>query len=367
MRSSTPPLALGDEQRQILEKLIRSHTAPHREVQRALVLLMAADGFASTRIARAVGVSPTTVARWRERYEQDGLKASAAIKPGRGRKPSIPPEKIEAIVNSTLHETPPGETHWSCRSMGRKHGVSPATVQRIWSARGLQPHRVKTFKLSNDPKFEEKLVDVVGLYLNPPENAIVLCMDEKSQIQALDRTQPSLPIKPSRAGTMTHDYKRNGTTTLFAALDVLSGSVIGRCLPRHRHTEFLKFLKTIDREVPNRLKIHLILDNYATHNHPNVRTWLAAHPRFELHFTPTSSSWLNMVEIFFAQLTDKAIRRGIFHSVPALIDAIETYLAEHNENPEPFKWTATAEQILEKVRRGRAPSMKSSTKTETDH
>ena len=237
--------------------------------------------------------------------------------------------------------------------MAARAGVSSSTVQRIWSARGIKPHRVETFKLSTDPRFEEKLVDVVGLYLNPPEKAVVLCLDEKSQIQALDRTQPSLPIKPGRAGTMTHDYKRNGTTTLFAALDVLTGSVIGQCLPRHRHVEFLKFLKTIDREVPAGLKVHLILDNYATHKHPNVTAWLARHPRFVLHFTPTSSSWLNMVEIFFGQLTDKAIRRGIFHNVPALIAAIETYLAAHNKNPEPFTWTATTEQILEKVRRGR--------------
>jgi len=275
------------------------------------------------------------------------------VRPGRGRKPSIPVEKVEEIVRLTLHETPLGETHWSCRTMAARAGVSPATVQRIWSARGLASHRVETFKLSNDPRFEEKLVDVVGLYLNPPENAIVLCMDEKSQIQALDRTQPSLPIKRGRAGTMTHDYKRNGTTTLFAALDVLTGSVIGECLPRHRHVEFLKFLRTIDREVPKRLQVHLILDNYATHNHPNVKAWLAKHPRFELHFTPTSSSWLNMVEIFFGRLSDKAIRRGIFHSVPDLIDAIQAYLAADNDNPKPFQWTATAEQILEKVRRGR--------------
>ena len=210
---------------------------------------------------------------------------------------------------------------------GRAGRRVPSTVQRIWSARGIKPHRVETFKLSNDPNFEEKLVNVVGLYMNPPEKAVVLCMDEKSQIQALDRTQPSLPIKPGRAGTMTRDYKRNGTTTLFAALDVLTGTVIGRCLPRHRHIEFLAFLKTIDREVPGRLQIHLILDNYATHNHPKVKTWLARHPRFQLHFTPTSSSWLNMVEIFFGQLTDKAIRRGIFHSVPDLIDAIQNHLA----------------------------------------
>jgi transposase len=353
MRAPTAPLPVTDEQRLVLERLYRSQVSAHRDVQRALALLMAADGFANTRIAKQVGVSPATVITWRERFAQEGLKASSVVRPGRGRKPSIPPEKVEAIVRATLYETPEGETHWSCRSMAQAHGVSAATVQRIWAARGLKPHRVETFKLSNDPRFEEKLVDVVGLYLNPPENAIVLCMDEKSQIQALDRTQPSLPIKPGRAGTMTHDYKRNGTTTLFAALDVLTGSVIGQCLPRHRHVEFLKFLRTIDREIPKGLRIHLILDNYATHNHPNVRNWLAKHPRFELHFTPTSSSWLNMVEIFFSKLTDKAIRRGIFHSVPDLIDAIQTYLAAHNENPEPFQWTATAEQILEKVRRGR--------------
>jgi transposase len=353
MRAATPALPVSDEQRSVLEKLVRSRTAPHRDVLRARALLMASDGFANTRIASEVDVSPATVASWRERFSEDGLKNFSAVRAGRGRKPSIPAAKVEEIVRLTLHETPPGETHWSCRTMAARVGVASSTVQRIWSARGLQPHRVETFKLSNDPRFEEKLVDVVGLYLNPPENAIVLCMDEKSQIQALDRTQPSLPIRPGRAGTMNHDYKRNGTTTLFAALDVLTGSVIGRCLPRHRHIEFLKFLKTIDREVPDGLNVHLILDNYATHSHPKVKAWLKRHPRFELHFTPTSSSWLNMVEIFFGQLTDKAIRRGIFHSVPDLIAAIETYLAAHNDNPQPFTWITTTDKILEKVRRGR--------------
>ncbi len=353
MRAPTPALSVTDEQRSVLERLIRSHTAPHRDVQRGRVLLMAADGFANTRIASEVHVSPQTVAGWRERFMKDGLKNFSAVRPGRGRKPSLPASQVEEIVRLTLTETPPGQTHWSCRTMAARAGVSSSTVQRIWSARGLQPHRVQTFKLSNDPQFEEKLVDIVGLYVNPPETAVVLCMDEKSQIQALDRTQPSLPIKPGRAETMTHDYKRNGTTTLFAALDVLTGSVIGQCLPRHRHVEFLTFLKTIDREVPKRLKVHLILDNYATHHHPAVTAWLVKHSRFELHFTPTSSSWLNMVEIFFARLTDKAIRRGIFHSVPDLIDAIETYLAAHNTDPQPFNWTASTDQILEKVRRGR--------------
>jgi transposase len=237
--------------------------------------------------------------------------------------------------------------------MAKHAGVSRNTVQRIWKARGLKPHLVDTFKISNDPAFEDKLTDVVGLYLNPPERAIVLCADEKSQVQALDRTQPSLPMKKGRAGTMTHDYKRNGTTTLFAALNVLTGVVIGQCLPRHRHQEFLTFLRTIDREVPKALAVHLILDNYATHKHPDVQRWLGRHKRFHLHFTPTSSSWLNLVERWFRELTDKALRRGSFNSVPALIAAIEDYLEAHNGDPKPFVWTATAESILEKVRRGR--------------
>ena len=344
---------MSDEHREVLERLCRSQTAAHRDVQRARALLLAADGVANTHIAAQVDVSPTTVKAWRERFSEEGLKALGGVRPGRGRKPSISQQKVAEIVRATLHDTPPAETHWSCRSMAKAQGVSPATVQRIWSARGIKPHRVKTFKLSNDKRFEEKLVDIVGLYLNPPENAVVLCMDEKSQIQALDRTQASLPIKQGRAGTMTHDYKRNGTTTLFAALDVLTGVVIGQCLPRHRHVEFLKFLRTIDREVPNGLQIHLILDNYSTHKHANVKTWLAKHPRFHLHFTPTSSSWVNMVERFFGKLTDKAIRRGIFQSVPDLIAAIDAYLTTHNDDPKPFVWTATADSILQKVRRGR--------------
>jgi transposase len=353
MRPPTPPMMLTDDQREVLETLSRSRIGAHREVQRARALLLAGDGEPNTAIGVAVGVSPTTVKAWRERFVSEGLKGLGGVRPGRGRKPRIGHEKIAAIVHATLHEKPPGETHWSVRSMAKAQGVSPATVQRIWSARGLKPHRVKTFKLSNDKQFEDKLVDIVGLYLDPPEQAVVLCMDEKSQIQALDRTQPSLPIKKGRAGTMTHDYKRNGTTTLFAALDVLSGKVIGQCLPRHRHDEFLKFLRTIDREVPKGLEIHLILDNYSTHKHANVKTWLEKHPRFVLHFTPTSSSWLNLVERFFGKLTDKAIRRGIFQSVPDLIAAIEAYLKANNDDPNPFVWTATADSILEKVRRGR--------------
>ena len=314
---------------------------------------MAADGIANTRIAQEVGVSAMTVRAWRERFATEGLAKFGQVRKGRGRKASIPAEKVEQIVKATLHDKPPGETHWSCRSMAKAQGVSPATVQRVWSARGLKPHLVKTFKLSNDKHFEEKLVDVVGLYLNPPDKAVVLCLDEKSSVQALDRTQASLPIKKGRAGTMTHDYKRHGTTTLFAALDVLTGAVIGQCLPRHRHQEFLKFLRLVDKETPKGLQIHMILDNYATHKHPNVKAWLEKHPRFHLHFIPTSSSWLNLVERWFRNITDKAIRRGVFHSVPDLITAIEKYLAANNADPKPFVWTATAEQILTKVRRGR--------------
>lgn len=323
--------------------------------------MLAGEGVANTAIAKRLGVSPASVTAWRERFAVEGLVKLCEVREGRGRKASIPKEKIDEIVRLTQHERPAGETHWSCRSMAKAVGVSPATVQRVWSARGLKPHLVKTFKLSNDKRFEEKLVDVVGLYLNPPDKTVVLCMDEKSQIQALDRTQPSLPMKKGRAGTMTHDYKRNGTTTLFAALDVLSGKVIGQCLPKHRNTEFVKFLQTIDRQVPKGLQIHMILDNYGTHNHENVKAWLEKHPRFHLHFIPTSSSWLNMVERWFRDLTEKAIRRGVFKSVPDLIAAIEAYLEANNNDPRPFVWTATAEQILQKVRRGRVALQKVTT------
>jgi transposase len=353
MRAATPALKMTASQKAMLENLAKSRTGAHREVTRAKALLLGAQGWANTAIAYELGVSATSVTAWRTRFEQEGLAKFAKVKAGRGRKPTIPPEKVAAIVEATLHDKPPGQTHWSCRSMAKAQGVSPATVQRVWTARGLKPHLVKTFKLSNDKQFEEKLVDVVGLYLNPPDKAVVLCMDEKSQIQALDRTQPSLPIKKGRAGTMTHDYKRNGTTTLFAALNVITGVIIGECLPRHRHEEFLKFLRKIEREVPRGLAIHMILDNYGTHKHADVVKWLDKHPRFHLHFTPTSSSWLNLVERWFRNLTDKAIRRGVFGSVPALIEAIEEYLEANNEDPKAFVWTATAEQILEKVRRGR--------------
>jgi len=354
MRRPSPALSLTDSQHAILERVAASQTAAHREVTRAKALLLAGEGVANTAIAARLEVSPSSVVAWRSRFAEDGLAKFGRVRKGRGRKPSIPPEKVEVIVDATLHSKPPGQTHWSCRSMAKPQGVSPATIQRIWSARGLKPHRVETFKLSNDKRFEKKLVDVVGLYLNPPDKAVVLCIDEKSQIQALDRTQPGLPMKKGRCGTMTHDYKRNGTTTLFAALDVLTGVVIGQCMPRHRNTEFLTFLRTIERQVPKGLAVHLILDNYGTHKHPNVAAWLDKRPRFHLHFTPTSSSWLNLVERWFRNLTDKAIRRGVFRSVPDLIAAIDDYLNANNDDPSPFLWTATADEILQKVQRGRA-------------
>ena len=338
----------------VLERWVRAHGTPQSVASRARIVLLAADGESNSAIARELGVSRPTVILWRERFAQGGPLALTEVKDGRGRKRSISAAKVKEIVVATTQTTPPGETHWSCRSMAKAQGVSPATVQRIWDAHGLKPHPVRTFKLSNDPRFSEKLTDVVGLYLNPPEKAIVLCVDEKSQIQALDRTQPSLPMKKGRAGTMTHDYKRNGTTTLFAALDVLQGTVVGQCLPRHRHQEFLKFLRTLDREFPGQRELHLIVDNYRTHKHDNVDAWLAKHPRFHLHFIPTSSSWLNLVERWLRELTEKAIRRGVFHNVPDLIAAIEAFLAAHNNDPKPFVWTASIDSILAKVGRCKA-------------
>jgi transposase len=356
-RCPEQPVVMG---RLAKEKIARSTSRPHREVRHAKALVMAADGVANTEIAGRLGVGRGTVLAWRARFETDGIERIGKVAKGRGRKPSIAQETIEAIVHDTLHTTPPSETHWSCRSMAAHAGISKAMVQRIWSSRGIKPHLVRTFKLSNDPRFEEKLVDVVGLYLDPPEHAVVLCVDEKSQIQALDRTQPGLPIKKGRAGTMTHDYKRNGTTTLFAALDAATGKVTGLCLSRHRHKEFLVFLRVIDAQVPKGLDVHLVLDNYGTHNHPNVEKWLAKHPRFHLHFTPTSSSWLNLVERWFRELTNRAIRRGVFPTVDHLIGAIDDYVDKHNSDPKPFSWTASAESIIEKVERGRAALRKAS-------
>ena len=345
---------MSEQQRAVLERWVGAQKTPQSVALRARIVLMAGAGVSNSAIARALGVSRPTVILWRSRFTEDGPQALTETRPGRGRKPGISSAKVKAIVQATTQTTPPGQTHWSCRTMAKAQGVSPATVQRIWDAHGLKPHRVRTFKLSNDPRFSEKLTDVVGLYLNPPERAIVLCVDEKSQIQALDRTQPSLPIKKGRAGTMTHDYKRNGTTTLFAALSILDGSVVGQCLPRHRHQEFLKFLRHLDREFPGERDLHLIVDNYRTHKHANVDAWLAKHPRFHLHFIPTSSSWLNLVERWFRELTEKAIRRGVFHSVPELTAAIDAFLQANNEDPKPFIWTASIDSILAKVGRCKA-------------
>jgi transposase len=348
------PADVSEEQGLILERWARGHNTPASVKTRAQIVLGAAEGRSNRAIARDLGVSRPTVILWRDRFASGGTEALTKIAPGRGRKPLIPPEKVRQIIEATTQSTPRGQTHWSVRAMAKAQGVSPDTVHRIWDANGLAPHRVRTFKISHDKRFVEKLTDVVGLYLNPPDRAVVLCVDEKSQIQALDRTQPSLPMKRGRAGTMTHDYKRNGTTTLFAALNYLEGTVIGQCLPRHRNGEFLKFLRTLDREFPPGVDLHLIVDNYGTHTHPNVEAWLGKHPRFHLHFVPTSSSWLNLVERWFKELTHKAIRRGSFPSVPTLIEAIEAFMDAYNEDPKPFVWTATVEQIIEKVNRCKA-------------
>jgi len=354
MWTAAQPLAITEAHRQTLEIWLRAQRTPQQVALRARIILMAADGAANNRIAQELGVSRSTVILWRERFRAGGSGALTETAPGRGRKPSISAERIKTIVDATLQTTPPGATQWSCRTMARSQGVSPATVQRIWDAHGLAPHRVRSFKLSRDPRFTEKLTDVVGLYLAPPDKAIVLCVDEKSQIQALDRTQPSLPLKKGRAGTMTHDYKRHGTTSLFAALNVLEGTVIGQCLARHRHQEFLTFLRRLDRAYPTGLELHLIVDNYRTHSHPVVLAWLAKHPRFVLHFIPTSSSWLNLIERWFRELTEKRLRRGVFRSVPDLIAAIDEFLAVYNEEPRPFVWTASADAIIAKVSRCRA-------------
>ena len=347
-------LVMATADRRLLETWTRAHHAPQSVAMRCHVVLLAADGLANNAIAKILGISRPTVLLWRARFAAAGPQALVADAPGRGRRRSITAAKVKRIVTATTQTTPPAATHWSCRTLARAQGVSPATVQRIWDAHGLQPHRTRTFKLSRDQRFVEKLTDVVGLYLHPPDKAIVLCVDEKSQIQALDRTQPGLPLKKGRCGTMTHDYKRHGTTTLFAALNVLEGKVIGQCLPHHTNHEFLRFLRRLDREFPRDLTLHLILDNYGTHTHPNVTAWLATHPRFVLHFTPTSASWLNLVERWFREITTKRIRRGVFHSVEDLIAAIDAYLRETNKNPKPFVWTASVNTILAKIARCKA-------------
>jgi transposase len=315
-------------------------------------VLLSADRVGTVEIMRRTGKAKPGVWRWQARYLEAGVDGLLRDKTRPSRIPRLAAEVVERVVARTL-APPPGEaTHWTVRAMARDSGISPASVQRIWAAHGLQPHRVSTFKLSTDPAFASKLRDVVGLYVDPPAHAIVLSIDEKSQIQALDRTQPGLPMKKGRAGTMTHDYKRNGTTTLFAALNVLDGSVIGQCMQRHRHQELIRFLNRIERDVPAGKLIHVILDNYATHKHPKVRAWLARHDRWTFHFTPTSASWLNAVEGFFAKLTRRRLQRGVFHSLVDLQAAINRYLAEHNRAPKPFVWTAKPEAILAKVKRG---------------
>ena len=339
-------IELTYEERTELTALARSKLTSVRLALRARIVLLAAQGLQNTDIAAQVGVGRVQVSRWRGRYAQSRLAGIWCDLP-RG----APPVKVDVarLVELTTGSKPKAATHWSTRTMAAELGVSAASVSRHWRAKGLKPHLVRGFKVSRDPKFVEKLEDVVGLYLSPPEHAIVLCCDEKSQVQALDRTQPGLPLKKGRASTMTHDYKRNGTTTLFAALNVLDGQVISQCQQRHRHIEWLKFLKKIDRETPKDKTLHLIADNYATHKHPKVQEWLGKHPRFNMHFTPTSASWLNMVERFFRDISENRLRRGVFTSVPELVTAIEEYVAHHNAKPKPFIWTASARDILQKV------------------
>ena len=349
MNHAAKALRLSDQDRDRLESWLRAHNTPQALAWRAQIILHAAEGLSNTRIAQEVGVTVVTVREWRKRFQNEGIDSLTEIKPGRGRKREISAAKIKRIVHDTLQVKPRGATHWSCRTMADRHQVSSATVQRIWDAHGLQPHRVETFKLSTDPAFVEKLTDIVGLYLNPPDKAAIICVDEKSQIQALDRTQPGLPLKRGRCGTRTHDYKRHGTTSLFAALNVLEGTIIGNCYERHRHQEFLKFLRRLDREFPKSKPLHLILDNYGTHKHPNVKAWLDKHPRFHLHFTPTSSSWLNLIERWFGQLTDKQLRRGAFTSVKDLTRTIDKFIKVYNKNPKPFIWSAKVDDILHKV------------------
>ena len=345
------------EQRHTLEAWVNAPTTPQYVALRSRICLRAHDGCPNRQIAAELGTSRPTVLLWRQRFSEGGPGALEQDADRGASAQRLAPSLAKAIVEATLQTTPPDATHWSTRSLAAKFGISHMTVARIWDGHGLHPHRVRTFKLSRDPQFVEKLTDVVGLYLNPPDKALVLCVDEKSQIQALDRTQPGLPMKRGRCGTMTHDYVRHGTTTLFAALNVLEGTVIGGCFERHRHEEFLKFLRQIDRQTPPRLTLHLIVDNYGTHKHERVRRWLAKHPRFHLHFTPTSSSWLNLVERWFAEITRKRIRRGSFNSVEELKTVIEQYIAINNQTPRPFVWTKNVDAILEKVRHCKAASV----------
>lgn len=348
-----PQITLSDEDRQVLERWARGRSTPARLVLRARIVLAAAEAKENQAIAAELKTNRPLVGKWRTRFAQKGLAGIEKDAP-RGGRPSTARDAMAAkIIEWTTQKKPANATQWSCRTLAAELGTSSSMVNRVWRVNGLKPHLSRTFKLSNDKHFVEKLVDVVGLYLNPPEHALVLCCDEKSQIQALDRTQPGLPLKKGRCGTMTHDYVRNGTTTLFAALDVAEGKLIGTCMPRHRHQEWIRFLNQIDQQTPADLDLHLIVDNYCTHKHPKVQRWMSRHPRFHMHFIPTSSSWLNLVERWFREITDKRIRRGVFKSVEQLMAAITDYIAQHNENPRSFTWTAKVEDILEKVRRAR--------------
>lgn len=347
-------ISLTDEERTCLRKWAQGRSTEARLVLRAKIVLAAADGATNKQIATDLDTDTHTVARWRNRFATERLEGIQQDAP-RGGRPPVERQSLAAeIIRKTTQETPPNATHWSTRSLARALGTNAMTVQRVWKANGLKPHLTKSFKVSNDPKFVEKLIDVVGLYLNPPEHALVLSCDEKSQIQALDRSQKSLPLFPGRLQTLTHDYRRHGTTTLFAAIEMAEGKIIAECMPQHRHQEWIKFLKKIDAETPPDLDLHLIVDNYATHKHPKVQNWLRRHKRFHLHFTPTSSSWLNLIERWFREITDKRIRRGVFKSVPQLEQAIQDFIDQHNAQPKTFRWTKSTDEILEKVRRAKA-------------
>jgi len=335
-----------------LEAIVADRNSPQKYVWRSRIVLLTSAGVGTNEIMRQTGKTKTVVWRWQERFMQEGVAGLLRDKTRPSRIAPLEPEVAARVIELTQGD-PPGETtHWTAAGMAALAKISVSSVQRIWRSHGLQPHRVRQFKLSRDPEFVPKLRDIVGLYVDPPAHAIVLSVDEKSQIQALDRTQPGLPLKPGRCGTMTHDYKRNGTTTLFAALDVLEGKVIGRCMQRHRHQEFIRFLNAIETEAPVGKIVHVILDNYGSHKHPKVQAWLGRHPRFVFHYTPTSASWLNAVEGFFAKLTKRRLKRGVFHSLVDLQAAIKRFLAETNDNPKPFVWTANPDKIIAAVRRG---------------
>lgn len=339
-------------ERKRLLAILADRNSPQKHAWRARIVLLTAEGHGTAEIMRQAGVAKTAVWRWQKRFMQEGVNGLLRDKTRPPRIPPLAPEIADGVVALTLGPPPSETTHWTAPAMAKVVGVSVSSVQRIWRAHGLQPHRLRQFKLSNDPQFAAKLHDIVGLYIDPPAHAVLLSVDEKSQIQALDRTQPGLPLKRGRCGTMTHDYKRNGTTTLFAALDVLDGRVIGRCMQRHRHQEFIRFLNAIEREVPAGKLVHVILDNYAAHKHPKVIEWLGRHPRFTFHFTPTSASWMNAVEGFFAKLTKQRLRRGVFRSLVSLQQAINGYVAKANDDPRPFRWTKDPDKIIAAVRRG---------------